>query len=372
LRANPGFQSEHLLATNVWLPLPNDPTNDPYAQYGQRARLIQETCAACTRFPESGTLRYPALSVCKIRPCRSGSAPRATLSAATLLRHPGFGFTPDFFRTLGVPLLRGRPFQESDATQTPLVILVDETAAHRFWGDRDPIGQRIRFSRDRVLVNGKLVPSPWMQVVGVVANAKLTSLDEQNIPHIYSSMYQVNGKLFGVLVRATGDTAAAGRAIQMQVQSIDPTLPVSKIAEMQKIISNGTGDRKFSTWLIGAFAAVALLLTGVGIYGVSSYAVARRTKELGIRSALGASQADLMRLVVVGGMFPVIAGVMVGCISAVYSTRLIATLLYSVKPMDTGVIAVAGAIVVFIGIAANYIPARRASKISPIIALRTD
>jgi putative ABC transport system permease protein len=185
-------------------------------------------------------------------------------------------------------------------------------------------------------------------------------------------MDQFNGKLFGVLMRATGDTAALGREIQMQVQSIDPSLPVSKIAEMQEIISNGTGDRRFATWLIGAFAALALLLTGVGNYGVSSYAVARRTKELGIRSALGASQVDLMRIVVVGGMFPLIAGVIVGCISAVYSTRLMAAMLYSVKPMDAGIIAVAGAIVVFIGIAANYIPARRASKINLIAALRTD
>jgi putative ABC transport system permease protein len=371
LRANPGFHSEHLLAANIWLPLPNDPTKDPYAQYDQRARLIQETLRRLRMIPGIEDAAISNFVPLQDSPLPVGFRTESNPERGDMPTAVRAFVTPDFFRTLGLPLMRGRSFQEYDTTKTPLVILVDEAAAHRFWGDRDPIGQRIRFSRDRV-VNGKLVSSPWMQVIGVVANSKLTSLDEQNVPHIYGCMYQVNGKLFGVIVRATGDTAALGHAIQMQVQSIDPDLPVSKIAEMQQIISNKTGDRRFATWLIGAFAAVALLLTGVGIYGVSSYAVARRTKELGIRSALGASQVDLIRIVVVAGMLPVIAGVIAGGISAIYSTRLIATLLYSVKPMDPGVIGMAGAIVVFIGIAANYIPARRASKTNPIIALRID
>ncbi len=174
-------------------------------------------------------------------------------------------------------------------------------------------------------------------------------------------------------VYTTGDKAAIGRAIQAQIQSVDASLPVSNIAEMTEVVSSGVGDRRFGASLLAIFAALALLLTSVGIYGVTSYSIARRTKEFGSsRSALGASREEIVRMVLLGGMRPIIAGMLVGGAGAALSGRLIAALLYGVGSTDVAIYTVAGIAVVLVGVAANYIPARRAARVEPIIALREE
>lgn len=371
LHVDPGFQPGHLITANIWLPVPNDPAKDYYIKPEQRALLVRETLRRLQAVPgvksvaasRTVPLQRPLLPVGFTV---EGAPQQVTTPAAV----PAF-ITPDFFATLRAPLVSGRPIQDSDNTQTSRVVLVDEAAAHRFWGDRDPIGRRIRFSRDFV-VNGKPQPGPWMTVVGVVSNVKLSSLDEHNVPHVYAAMYQFPDRQFGVLVRATGDKAALGRAIQREIQSVDPNLPVSHVSEMKEIINTGVGGQRFAAWLLAVFAAVALVLTSVGIYGVTSYAITSRTREFGIRTALGASPANIVRTVLLHGMSPILIGVLVGAVGAILSGRLIASMLYSVQPADTAVLAVAVATVVIIGIAANYIPARRAARIDPIVALRTE
>jgi putative ABC transport system permease protein len=211
-----------------------------------------------------------------------------------------------------------------------------------------------------------------MTVVGVVGNAKLSSLDETEAPHIYESMYQRSKRDFGVLVRAIGDKAALTRNVRHEIQTVDPDLPVSDMTAMTDLISDGVGDRRFAAWLLAAFALVALLLTSVGVYGVASYAIVRREKEIGIRSALGASRGQLVSMILRDGMVPVLGGLTAGAIGAVFAARLLSALLFNVKSVDLTVFASAGITLIAIGVLSNYLPARRAGRIDPVVALRNE
>jgi hypothetical protein len=263
-------------------------------------------------------------------------------------------------------------FQESDDSTSQPVALVDEAAARLLWGGADPVGRRVRSSRDIILSRLKPVPAPWMTVVGVVGNAKLSSLDEIEVPHIYESMYQRSKRDFGVLVRAIGDEAALTRDVRREIQTVDPDLPVSDMTAMTDLISNGVGDRRFAAWLLGSFALVALLLTCVGVYGIASYAVVRREKEIGIRSALGASRQQLVIMILRDGMVPVLVGMACGCVAAAFSGRMLAALLFGVNSADGLVLTCAGFTLIVIGMLANYIPARGAGRILPVTALRNE
>jgi putative ABC transport system permease protein len=256
-----------------------------------------------------------------------------------------------------------------------LVVLVDEAAARHFWGVQDPLGKRIRSTR--TIRRGVVQPAPWFTVVGVVGNVRLASLDEKNVPHVYTSFYQTSGyqapgRLIGVLVRGTGDRAMLSRAVPREIQSVDPNLPVSPILEMTELMQVGVGDRRFAASLLTCFAVVALLLMSIGVYGVASYAIVRRKKEIGIRSALGATSGQLARMVLREGMVPILAGLVVGAAGAALSGHLLAALLFEVRSTDASVFAAAGVTVVAIGILANYLPASRAGRVDPIAALRTE
>jgi len=372
LRVNPGFNSHHLLAGSFRLPVPNDPKADEYVDIDQRTHLVRESirrlhgiagvenAAMSSVVPLNGPVIPGGFRVEGVPD--KGDAPTAVEVSVT----------PEFFSTMGTPLLRGRMFQESDDSMSQPVALVDEAAARLLWGGVDPVGRRVRSSRDIILSRLKPVPAPWITVVGVVGNAKLSSLDEIEVPHIYESMYQRSKRDFGVLVRAIGDKAALTRNVRREIQTVDPDLPVSDMTAMTDLISNGVGDRRFAAWLLGAFALVALLLTCVGVYGIASYSVVRREKEIGIRSALGASRQQLVIMILRDGMVPVLVGMACGCIAAVFSGRMLAALLFGVNSEDGLVLACAGITLVVIGMLANYIPARGAGRIDPITALRNE
>jgi len=372
MEVNPGFNSHHLLAGSFRLPVPNDPKADGYVDIEQRTRLVRESirrlhgvagvenAAMSSVVPLNGRVIPAGFRVEGVS--EKGDAPTAVEVSVT----------PEFFSTMGTPLLRGRMFQESDDPMSQPVALVDEAAARLLWGGVDPVGRRVRSSRDIIFSRLKPVPAPWMTVVGVVGNAKLSSLDEIEVPHIYESMYQRSNRNFGVLVRATGDTAALTRDVRREIQTVDPDLPVSDMTAMTDLISNGVGDRRFAAWLLGAFALVALLLTCVGVYGIASYSVVRREKEIGIRSALGASRHQLITMILRDGMVPVLVGMACGCIAAVFSGRMLAALLFGVNSEDGLVLTGAGITLIVIGMLANYIPARGAGRIDPITALRNE
>jgi predicted permease len=372
MEVNPGFNSHHLLAGSFRLPVPNDPKADQYTEIDRRTHLVRESirrlhgvagvenAAMSSIVPLNGPVIPSGFRVEGVSD--KGDAPTAVEVSVT----------PEFFSTMGTPLLRGRMFQESDDSMSQPVALVDEAAARLLWGGVDPVGRRVRSSRDIILTRLKPAPAPWMTVVGVVGNAKLSSLDEIEVPHIYESMYQRSKRDFGVLVRATGDTAALTLDVRREIQTVDPDLPVSDMTAMTDLISNGVGDRRFAAWLLGSFALVALLLTYVGVYGIASYAVVRREKEIGIRSALGATRRELVLMILRDGMVPVLIGMACGCIAAVLSRRMLAALLFGVNSADGLVLTCAGTTLIVIGILANYIPARSAGRIDPITALRSE
>ena len=371
LQVDPGFNSQHLMAGSFWLPVPNDPKADVYGRLDRRTMMVREAIRRLSGI--AGVESAAASSVVPLRRLLipNGFRVEGTSEKGDAPTAVAVSVTPESFSTMGTPLARGRIFANADDSTSPGVVLVDEAAAHLFWGDGDPVGRRIRFSQGRV-VNGNAVSAPWLMVVGVVGDTKLGSLGEKTIPHVYLNMYQYPGREFAVLIRATGDKASLTRAVQREIQTVDPNLPVSDMTEMSELISNGVGDRRFAAWLLAAFALVALLLTCVGVYGVASYAIVRREKEIGIRSALGASRDQLVRMILREGMVPVLGGLVIGGVAAVLSGRLLATLLYDVNSADAMVFTCAGFILSVIGILANYLPARRAGNIDPIAALRND
>ena len=372
MEVNPGFNSHHLLAGSFRLPVPNDPKADEYVDTDRRTHLVRESirrlhgvagvenAAMSSVVPLQGRVVPGGFRVEGVSD--KGDAPTAVEVSVT----------PEFFSTIGTPLLRGRMFQESDDSMSQPVVLVDEAAARLLWGGADPVGRRIRSSRDIILTRLKPAPAPWMTVVGVVGNAKLSSLDEIDVPHIYESMYQRSKRDFGVLVLAIGDKAALTRDVRREIQTVDPDLPVSDMTAMTDLISNGVGDRRFAAWLLAAFAVVALLLTSVGVYGVASYAIVRREKEIGIRSALGASRENLISMILRDGMIPILFGLATGAIAAALSGRLMASLLFDVHSIDAMVFAAATTTLITIGVLANYFPARRAGRIDPVTALRNE
>ncbi|HLW52390.1 MAG TPA: ABC transporter permease [Candidatus Angelobacter sp.] len=371
LQVRPGFNSQNVLAASMWLPVPNDPKTDVYASTTQRTTFVREIVR---RLHSVSGVTDAALS--SVLPLRDAIAPGGfrvegrpeqgdTPSAAGAL------VTPDFMRTLGVTLVSGRMLQQSDDEHAPQVVLVDQAAVRQLWSGQNPLGKRLRFATD-ILVNGKLQPAPWMTVVGVVNNIKFARLDEQETAHVYLSMYQRSGRLYNIVVRATGDPAAVGQQIQQQVRSVDPNLPVSDVSAMRVVVASSLADRRFAAMLIGIFAVVALALASVGVYGLTSYSVSQRSRELGIRAALGASRRNLVRLMLQQGMLPVAIGLAAGCAGALVMGRWLSGMLFGVKATDPLVFLAAFVALALFGLGANYLPARRAGRVDPNQALRAE
>jgi putative ABC transport system permease protein len=373
LQVNPGFNSQHLMAGSVALPVPNDPNADTYGKLETRTALVRETVRRLRAVPGVENAALSSVVPLQGALLQSGYRVEGASESGDTPTAVSASVTPEFFRTIGAPLVRGRVIQDTDDKQAPLVVLVDEAAARHFWGAQDPIGKRIRSTR--TTRRGMVQPAPWFTVVGVVGNVKLASLDEKDVPHVYTSLYQTFGRRtlpIGVLVRGTGDRAMLSRAVPREIQSVDPNLPVSPIVEMTELMRDGVGDRRFAASLLACFAVVALLLMSIGVYGVASYAIVRREKEISIRSALGATRGQLVQMVLREGMVPILAGLAVGAVGAALSGHLLAALLFEVRSTDASVFAASGVTLVAIGILANYLPARRAGRVDPITALRTE
>jgi putative ABC transport system permease protein len=375
LQVDPGFTSEHLVAGSVSLPVPNDPKADIYGKLETRTALVRETVRRLRAVPGVENAAMSSVVPLQGALLQSGYRVEGASERGDAPTAVSASVTPEFFRTIGAPLVRGRVIQDTDDLQAPMVVLVDEASARHFWGAQDPIGKRIRSTRTNR--RGAVQPSPWFTVVGVVGNVKLASLDEKDVPHVYTSLYQTSGyqspgRNLGVLVRGTGDRAMLSRAVPHEIQSVDPNLPVSPIVEMTELIRDGVGDRRFAAALLACFAVVALLLTSIGVYGVASYAIVRREKEISIRSALGASRGQLVQMLLREGMVPILVGLAVGAVGAALSGHLLAALLFEVRSTDASVFAAAGVTLAAIGILANYLPARRAGRVDPITALRTE
>ena len=272
--------------------------------------------------------------------------------------------TPNYFHTMGIPVLAGRAFTDEDKAGSTPVIIVNETLARKFWPGADPLGRRMRFS-------GPLAENPWMQVVGVVTDVKhelnLPNSFDYYLPHaqdVWSSMVLV--------ARTKVEPLALAADMRQQVWAIDKDQPVFEVRTMEQVRSLSVAVYSFSSVSLGVFAGIALLLAAIGIYGVMSYAVTQRTQEIGIRMALGARTADILKLMVRNGMSLAAIGVIAGLAGAFAMTRLLTSLLFGVTPTDLTTFSIVTLGLLLVALLACYIPARRATKVDPLVALRYE
>jgi predicted permease len=368
-----GFDSQNVMAVRLWLPVPNDPATDIYRTPAQEAPFLREVHRRAATLPG---VEQVAIGDAASVPLGHGPndldvfpvilEDHETPANQAPLAH-GSIVTPEYFHLLGMTLLRGRSFADSDSDAAPPVVVINESFARTYWSNINPLGKRLKLP-----VSGDRSTLAWATVVGVLADARTESLAEQTAPQLYLSMYQRHPKNLAIFVRGRLDTAALPVQLREQVQSVDPELPVFGAQTLTAMVSASLADRRFSMEMVGLFALTALLLAGLGIYGVISYIVSERTHEIGIRLALGAEAGSILRMVLRQGLRLAVAGALVGLVCALIVSHLMAGLLYGVRPTDP--LTFAGVALLLIGVAlfACYIPARRAIHVDPLVALRYE
>jgi predicted permease len=284
----------------------------------------------------------------------------------------------NYFDAVGIPLLRGRKFNEADRGDSPLVVIVNRTLAERYWPGQDPIGKRMK-------IGVKESQTPWMTVVGESADIKQTSADSETLNQMYMPAVQLKAAIPGfappemlnanygtVVMRGELPPEQMADSLRATIRSIDPQLPLIHVESMEHVVEEGQASRRFSTALISAFAAAAVLLALLGIYSVIAFSAAQRTHELAIRLALGSQRASVMQLVLVSGARLGLAGCGIGAIGAVFATRLLRSQLFQVDPLDPYVLTMAAIAIFLLALAASVVPARRAASIEPMQALRSE
>jgi putative ABC transport system permease protein len=358
---DPGFNAQNVLTLAV--PLPQTGYPDQAAQYriyeNALTRLNNvpgvEAVAAVFRLPLVGLAT--AIFTVQGQPVPSGSEPSADYRP----------ISPSYFRTLGIPLVRGREFNEHDTVETADVVIVNEELARRYWPGENPIGKRLQVAQEK---------TRWREVVGVVGNAKLSGLEAKVDPAIYLPLAQNTWphalRNSSLVVRTLADPVQVTAALRQELRSIDPALPITQVRTMTEILDDSLAPRRFNLVLLLIFALVAGLLAVVGIYGVISYTVAARTSEIGVRLALGAQPADILKLVLGEGMKLATGGVLVGLLSALALTRLMAGLLFGVSALDPVVFTAIALLLAATALLATYLPARRAAQVNPVVALKYD
>jgi putative ABC transport system permease protein len=271
----------------------------------------------------------------------------------------------DYFSTMGIRLMAGRLLDDRDVHGAPDVVIINQTMARMFWPGQDPIGRRIRPGST----------DPWCTIIGIVDDVKNAGLDRATGTEIYLSYRQTQGagsRSMYAILRAKGDPRLLSSAVRQELSAIDPALPLSQIRLMDDVLSAAQSRPRFLTILLALFSCVALAIATIGIYGVISYSVERRSKEFGLRMALGAQPRDVLSLVMKQGAGLALVGVVVGLAAAFALTRLMSSLLFGVTPTDPATFAIVTLILTVVALAASYIPARRATKVDPIQTLRYE
>src|SRR5205823_13932089 len=367
-----GFSPQSVVTVRTRMPSPNDPSIDKYATASQEAPFIQELIHRCAML--SGVEEVAIGDTASIPLDES-------LRDLKLISEGQFLFTlegrnvqsdhstmverssvsPNYFHLLAIPLLRGRLFNDSDTDNTPRVALINQAMAQSYWPNEDPLGKRFKAAK---------ADAPWITVVGVIANARTQSLAQADLPQIYLDLYQTGAKRLAILLRGHLRAAAIADAVREQVQSLDPTLPVSGAQTLNETVSASLAQRRFLMEIVALFALTALLLAGLGIYGVISYIVSERTHEIGIRLALGAEKSAILQMVLRQGFSLALAGTAVGLVGAAVVSHLMTGLLYGVRPTDPLTFASVAFLLIVVALLACYLPARQATKVDPIVALR--
>jgi putative ABC transport system permease protein len=356
VRTSPGFRPENVLAAMVSLPATDYPEPARRAAFIdallERARTLpQVRSAAVVDFiPYYGG---PGSQVDVVGHPRDPHAPTQVVYQTRT--------SPGFFETLGIPLLRGRDFRPSDEQGSPPVAIIDETVAHRFFPDRDPLGERLRLPFTRTDYT----------IIGIAAATKSGSLSAPPLPRAYYFGPQVPFPSVALLIRTTTDPLALTNAVRHEIATLDPNLPVTALT-MEQILADSVARQRFAIELMTALASIAAFLAGIGIYGVLAYLVDQRRREFGIRIALGARSVDVLALVLRQGAIPVATGLAAGIAAAFALTRLLKTLLYETSPADPSIFAAVSLFLMLIALLAMTLPARRATQADPLAALRHE
>ena len=359
IRMDPGFRAERVFSARLNLP----PAR--YDKPGATARFAEQLLGNIATLPgvhSVAAVSHPPFSYADKWPfaLEGQTAAEQRLSADNRV------VSPNYYQVMGIPLRRGRTFTEQDQAGQPGVITVNEAMARRTWGSKDPIGQRLI-----VYVAGRELP---VTVVGVFGDSRQMSLEQPVSPEINFPMAQMAQVLrrFNLIVRAQAEPLDLVPAVRSEVSKLDDQLPLYNVSTMQGAVDQTLSVRRFALWLLGIFAAVALLLAVSGIYGVLAHSVAQRTHEIGVRMALGAARGDVLRLVFAQGGKMAAAGIGFGLLASYLMTQFLRTLLYGVKPTDPLTFVAVALLLLVTVLVACWIPARRASRVDPMIALRSE
>jgi putative ABC transport system permease protein len=355
---DPGFDPSNTLAVEI--PMPSARYPDANSQVAMVGALLEKV----RQIPG-----VSAAGVVSVLP-ETSDFDRAYLSIAGRVFPPAARPTPDryevspgYFRAMSIPLVRGRLFEESDDRDRPQVALINQTAARRLWPEEDPIGRQLRLGGES---------APWRTIVGIVGDVYQYGLDSQKTMQVYQPYRQKPVPDVTLLVRGLQDPRPLTAGIRAAVSAIDRELPVASVSTMDEILADSVAGRRFSMILLAALGASAMMLASIGIYGVTAYSVAQRTAEFGVRMALGAQEGSVISMVMQQNLSWIAAGTAIGLALASSLTRFLSSLLFGVSPYDPFTFAVASMTLALVALAASYVPARRATQIDPMIALRSQ
>ena len=360
-RVDPGFRPENLLTMRIAL---------PGAKYPQPAARIaffeqaQERIAAIPGVQSVGAISGIFLTDTPNSASFTIEGRERTPDIANT-ETPIDAVTPSYFATMGIPLRGGRVFTAQDDLDAPPVVIINESMAKRYWPNEDPLGKRFKYGEETS-------QAPWMTIVGVVGDMRRTGFDRPVRYETFLPHGQAPRGAMTLTVRTAAAPLALTASVRTQLRALDPEQPIYEIASMDQLLSDRIAQRRFSMALLGSFAALALVLGVIGVYGVTSYLVAQRTREVGLRLALGAQPGDLVTMVVRQGMIVAAVGIALGLAGALVLTRLMTSLLYEVSPNDLATLAAVTVVLAIATLAANWFPARRAARVDPLVALRAD
>jgi predicted permease len=368
LQENPGFNPTPVVAANLSLPEPNDPKADPYLSVAQETSFDRELLRRMRAIPGielaaiTSDLPTSDLRLNGARAINALAIEDRPVESSLDLRAETIRISPDYFKVMQTPLLRGRFFAEDDEDGKQRVAMIDETTARKYWPTRDPLGQHVRFRADPT--------KPWMTVVGIVKDIKSDGLDIDGIPHIYVPIYQSPRRDLSIVLRTSLPAKVLEPQIRHEIQSIDPGLPAFNVSSMNDVVDRSLASRRFSADLVGGFAGLALLLASIGIYGLLAYMVGQRAREIGLRMALGARRWDVLKLILGKGVVLAGVGIVAGVIFSAATASMMASLLYGVQPHDPAVFLAVPLLLFAVAVPASYLPAQRATKVDPMFALR--
>jgi putative ABC transport system permease protein len=372
----PGFNPERVMAIQTWLPGPNDPATDPYRTAAQESVLLREILRRSRTLPGVEEAAIGDEAALPLGHSHPGQLPLIREGVETMDNQaPVIDspiVSPEYFHLLGMSLLRGRIFNDHDLEEdTPQVAVINQSAARTYWPGEDPLGKRVRLHLDAREPLSSARPA-WTMIVGVIADARTESLADAVIPQLYRSVYQHPAKDLSIFLRGQLDPIVISSQMRTQIQSVNPELPVFHAQTLDEVLSTSLSVRRFSMEIVALFAATALLLAGLGIYGTISYVVNEQRREIAIRLALGAQRSNILKMVLRRGLGLAAAGAGLGVAAALIVSHLMAGLLYGVSPSDLPTFAGVTLVLTTVALAASYIPALRAMRVDPITTLHSE